>query len=139
MGVIYHRNDALEVNPPQGESNLSTEGSDWLWAVTAVYSLCCLAMYGLSYRARHGEKIFHYLFTVGLLVGSISYFSMASDLGFTVVETQLHRSDAATYQVFFVKYIFWLVEFAVLIIALGLVSGVSWATILFNVTLSWTW
>lgn len=64
---------------------------------------------------------------------------MASDLGFSVVVTSLNRGHAATYQVFFVKYINWVVSFAVVILALGLLSGVSWATIFFNVALAWTW
>jgi bacteriorhodopsin len=33
----------------------------------------------------------------------------------------------------------WFVGWTPLIIALGLVSGVSWATIAFNVALAWTW
>lgn len=74
-----------------------------------------------------------------MLVGAISYFSMASDLAWSVVATSLHRGDAATYQIFFVKYINWVVSFPVVIIALGLISGVSWATIFFNVALAWTW
>ena len=38
MGLILLRdNDALDVNPPAGEIHLSTHGSDWLWAVTAIY------------------------------------------------------------------------------------------------------
>jgi bacteriorhodopsin len=38
MAIIYSReNDALNVNPPAGDQNLSEHGSDWLWAVTAIY------------------------------------------------------------------------------------------------------
>ncbi|KAL6411325.1 putative heat shock protein 30 protein [Ilyonectria robusta] len=40
MPVIYIRNDVLDVNPPAGDSHLSTGGSDWLWAVTAIYTVC---------------------------------------------------------------------------------------------------
>jgi bacteriorhodopsin len=98
-----------------------------------------LAYYVLSFRPRHGEKIFHYLFTIALLVGAISYFAMASGLAYSVIPTELHTRDAATYQIFFAKYIFWVVAFPVIIIALGLVSGVSWATIFFNIFLAWIW
>jgi len=139
MVAIYSRNKALDINPPAGDSHLTKGGSDWLWAVTAIYTLCFLAYFVLGLKPRHGEKIFHYLFTIALLVGAISYFSMASDLAWSVVATSLHRGDAATYQIFFVKYINWVVSFPVVIIALGLISGVSWATIFFNVALAWTW
>jgi bacteriorhodopsin len=90
-------------------------------------------------RPHNGEKVFHYLFTIALLVGTIAYYAMASGLAYSVVQTHLHVEDAATYQIFFAKYIFWVVAFPIVSIALGLVSGVSWATIFFNVFLSWVW
>ncbi|KAM6505286.1 hypothetical protein FSOLCH5_014515 [Fusarium solani] len=139
MDFIYSRNDALEVNPQGGQSHLSEGGSDWLFAVMACFTLAFLAYYVLSFRPRHGEKIFHYLFTIALLVGAISYFAMASGLAYSVIPTHLYTRDAATYQIFFAKYIFWVVAFPVIIIALGLVSGVSWATIFFNIFLAWIW
>lgn len=39
MAVIFTRNDALNINPQAGDTHLSVGGSDWLWAVTAVYLL----------------------------------------------------------------------------------------------------
>jgi bacteriorhodopsin len=38
MTVLPRTNDALEVNPPAGDELLSTNGSNWLWAVTAIYA-----------------------------------------------------------------------------------------------------
>lgn len=40
MPAIYIRNDALNVNPPAGDTHLSRGGSDWLWAVMAIYTIC---------------------------------------------------------------------------------------------------
>lgn len=37
--MITPRNQALEINPPEGDQFLTTHGSDWLWAVTAVFVL----------------------------------------------------------------------------------------------------
>lgn len=38
MDLLVRRNDALDVNPPTGvDMSLSVNGSDWLWAVTAVH------------------------------------------------------------------------------------------------------
>ncbi len=37
MGVIARSNDALNINPPAGDQFLLEHGSDWLWAVTAIY------------------------------------------------------------------------------------------------------
>ena len=37
--IALCRNDALRVNPPQGDQYLSDGGSDWLWAVFTVFAL----------------------------------------------------------------------------------------------------
>jgi bacteriorhodopsin len=139
MDTIYARNDALRVNPQAGESHLSRNGSSWLWAVMSLFGVSFLAYFALSFRPRHGEKIFHYIFTITLLVATIAYFSMASGIGYSVIRQHLHIADAATYQVFFAKYILWVVAFPAIIIALGIVSGVSWATIFYNIFLAWVW
>ncbi|KAM0430467.1 hypothetical protein ACHAPT_005814 [Fusarium lateritium] len=139
MAVLFTRNDALHVNPQAGDTHLSTGGSDWLWAVTAVYLLSFLIFFALSFKAQHGERIFHYLFTIALLVGTISYYAMASGLAYSVIPTQRNRGHAISYQIFFAKYINWVVAFPVVILALGLLSGVSWATMLFNIFLAWIW
>jgi bacteriorhodopsin len=45
MGLIFARaNEALDINPPAGDQYLSTNGSDWLWAVTAVYTLSFVSL-----------------------------------------------------------------------------------------------
>ncbi|KAI0200532.1 heat shock protein 30 [Astrocystis sublimbata] len=141
MPVLLGRgNAALDVNPPAGSEELSVNGSDWLWAVTAIYVVSFLAFFGLTFVARSGEKIFHYLFTIALLVGSITYFAQASDLGFSVI-SQVNSSPrfALTRQIFWPKYVNWTVSFPAVITALGLLSGVPWATIIYNIFLSWTW
>jgi bacteriorhodopsin len=64
---------------------------------------------------------------------------MASDLGWKVIAQSLNEDQAVTYQVFWAKYVFWVVAFPTIVISLGLASGVSWATIVYNVFLSWIW
>lgn len=44
--ILPRANKALQINPPSGDQALSVGGSDWLWAVTAVFvlefvGLCC--------------------------------------------------------------------------------------------------
>ena len=139
VALAYRSNNALDYNPPAGDALLTTNGSNWLWAVTAVFLISFLAMAGLTFIARSGEKIFHYLFAIGLLVGTISYFASASDLGWSVIAQSNNIDTYATRQIFFTKYILWVVEFPVVIIATGLLSNVSWATIVYNIFLSWIW
>ncbi|KAI1753720.1 heat shock protein 30 [Xylaria castorea] len=141
MPVLFGRgNAALDVNPPAGSEELSVHGSDWLWAVTAIYVVSFLGFFGLTFVARSGEKIFHYIFTIALLVGSIAYFAQASDLGYVLVN-QVNSSPrlALSRQIFWPKYVNWVVSFPAVITATGLLSGVPWATILYNIFLSWTW
>lgn len=141
MAFLFPRdNDALNVNPPAGDQRLTVHGSDWLWAVTAVFALTFLALTGLTYVARGGERIFHYLFIIAAWTGMVAYFAMASDLGWSLIYQADNRDTyGPTRQIFFAKYIFWVVSFPVSLIALGLLSGISWATIFFNVALSWAW
>lgn len=45
MILLTRANDALAVNPPIGTTEfLSVGGSDWLWAVTAVYILTFVSL-----------------------------------------------------------------------------------------------
>jgi len=136
--ILARKNDALNVNPPAGDQQLSVGGSDWLWAVAAVFIVSWLAMFALVWIARGGERIFHYLFISALAVGSIVYFAQASDLGWSVVPQANNLQNGAR-QIFWAKYILWVVEFPVVIIALGLLSGISWATIFYEVFISWVW
>lgn len=39
MFLLERSNQALNINPPAGQQHLSVGGSDWLWAVTAVFAL----------------------------------------------------------------------------------------------------
>jgi bacteriorhodopsin len=139
MGLILlpRSNDALDVNPPVGTYHLVVHGSNWLWAVTAVYCVTLLGTIFTTYFAKQGEKIFHYLFTISLLTGSVAYFCMASDLGNVAVIAA--DNTPGTRQIFYARYINWFVGWTPMVIAVGLVSGVSWATIVYNVALVWAW
>jgi bacteriorhodopsin len=96
-----------------------------------------LATAGPSLR---GERIFHYLLTIAAFVGLIAYFSMASDLGSTPVRQYMNNGPGAlTRQIFYVRYIYWFVAWPLVLIALLLLTGLSWATILFAITLLEIW
>jgi bacteriorhodopsin len=97
MGLIARANEALTVNPPEGDSVFTVNGSDWLWAVTAIYCFSFVVFFALSFKPFSGERIFHYIFTVALLVGTICYYSWAADLAFVVVNGR---------QIFWAKYVF---------------------------------
>jgi len=139
MGLLIERaNQALEVNPPVGDTmSLTTGGSDWLWAVTALYLVITLFVAAHAYAARNGERIFHYLFTVALFSGFVAYFAMASDLASTPILVADSLYSPGTRQIFYAKYVNWFVGWTPLVIGLSLISGVSWATIIYNVAITW--
>lgn len=93
----------------------------------------------MGYKARMGEKIFHYIFAIAFFVAGISYFTYASDLAWVVGRTSNNTQNGATAQMFWVKYVNWVVQFPAAILVLGLISGVAWATIVYNIALSWIW
>lgn len=140
MAVLHIRNSALIDNPPGGNETLTTNGSNWLYTITTVFGVSLLALYALKFRARAGERFFHYLFIIATFVGMIAYFAMASDLAWSPVRqvNSLNHSGLIR-QIFWAKYVFWVVSFPAIIIALGILSGVAWATIAYNIALSWVW
>lgn len=93
----------------------------------------------LSFTAYESKRVFHYIFTMTLLVGAVTYFAQASDLGWSAVGQADQLGYGLTRQIFFAKYINWVVTFPSLVLALGLLSGVSWTTIISNIFISWFW
>ncbi|KAL2838527.1 hypothetical protein BJY01DRAFT_258005 [Aspergillus pseudoustus] len=140
MSLFQRANDALNVNPVSGvDEALSVHGSDWLWAVTAIYIASFFILLSMSFTGKESERVFHYLFTFVLLVGSITYYAQASNLGWSAAE-QVHNLDnGAIRQIFYAKYINWAVAFPSLSLALGLLSGISWTTIICNIAISVYW
>jgi bacteriorhodopsin len=72
---------------------------------------------------------------MALLVGATSYYAQASDLGWSSVE----QTDQHSHQIFYARYINWVVSFPALVLSLGLLSGISWTTIVLNIFLAWFW
>jgi bacteriorhodopsin len=141
MPVILSRSSggALDTNAPIGTYHITQHGSDWLFAVGALYTFAMLCVSAHAYVARNQERVFHYLFTISLFTGAIAYFTMASDLGNVAIIVADTLSSPGTRQIFYAKYINWFVGWTPLVIAVSIISGVSWATIVYNVALTWIW
>ncbi|KAJ5097764.1 hypothetical protein N7456_008485 [Penicillium angulare] len=140
MDLLSRGNDVLSVNPVSGvDEALAVHGSDWLWAVTAIFSLSLVGCLTMSFAAKESERVFHYLFTFVLMVGAITYFAQASDLGWSSVKQVNNIDNGTIRQMFWVKYVNWLVAFPSFALGLGLISGVSWTTIICNIALSIYW
>jgi bacteriorhodopsin len=109
--------------------------------VTAVFMLTFLVLFALTPRSTTiaGEKTFHHMLLIANLVGALTYYAAASDLGWSVVTQVNWLSTGLTRQIFFTKYILWVVSFPVAIISIGLLSGTPLRTILYQIFLAWTW
>jgi bacteriorhodopsin len=112
-------NDALHANPNvfsypvMSDINITTHGSDWYWAVTAVMAVSSFVFIGMSFRVGRERRIFHYITAAITLVASIAYFTMASNLGYAAIAVEFQRSNpkvAGIYrEIFYVRYIDWVV------------------------------
>jgi bacteriorhodopsin len=118
-GLTERSNDALRANPnvfiypTMSDINITTHGSDWYWAVTAVMAVSSFVFIGLSFRVPRERRIFHYITAAITLVASIAYFTMASNLGYAAILVEFQRSNpkvAGLYrEIFYVRYIDWVV------------------------------
>ncbi|KAL5366245.1 hypothetical protein BJX96DRAFT_180558 [Aspergillus floccosus] len=140
MDSLARGNDAIKVNPITGvDESLAVHGSDWLWAVTAIYCLALVSCLVMSFAAKESERVFHYLFTFSLMAGAITYYAQASNLGWSDLKQVDNLRNGVIHQVFWVKYTNWMLAFPSVTLALGLTSGVSWTTIICNIFLSLFW
>lgn len=79
------------------------------------------------------------MYTITFLVGAVTYYAQASDLGWSGIEQVNQRDNGSTHQIFWAKYVNWVVSFPSAALGLGLLSGVSWTTIFTNIFVSWFW
>ncbi|KAI0328825.1 heat shock protein 30 [Cubamyces sp. BRFM 1775] len=116
-------NEALDVNPPNATYNLSTHGSDWLWAVFSIFGLSLLIVTVWTFTRPRGTRLFHQIAIVVITTGALSYFSMASDLGATPIPVEFR--GFGTRQIWYVRYIQWFISFPLLLLELLLATGLS--------------
>lgn len=110
-------NEALDVNPPSVgiAFHITKEGSDWLWAAFSIFGFLTLVHCGFFvFTSSKANSMKKFLLTVPLFTNAIlayTYFTYASNLGYTATEVQFHHIDYPNRpdvrQVFYVKYIGW--------------------------------
>jgi len=142
MDFFKRTNDALRingntVNGGTADIHITTHGSDWYWAVCACMIVATFAFLGLAYTKPRSDRVFHYI-TAGItMVAAIAYFSMASNLGFTPIAVEFHRSahtvSGAYREIFYVRYIDWFITTPLLLMDLLLTAGMPWPTLLWVV------
>lgn len=138
-------NDAIRVNgnTAQGiaaDIAITVRGSNWYWAVCALMTVATLVFYGMSFTRPRSHRLFHYIIASITLISAISYFTKASNLGWTAVPVQFVRSNPKVAgflrQIFYVRYIDWFITTPLIILALLLTAAVPWSTILLTMFLA---
>ncbi|KAK6580629.1 hypothetical protein PZA11_006865 [Diplocarpon coronariae] len=140
--LVARANDALVANPNMflypaaSDINITTHGSNVYWAVTAVMAMSTLIFMGFSFRVARPHRIFYYI-TAGItLVASIAYFTMASNLGYAAIPVEFVRSNprvSGVYrEIFYVRYIDWVITTPLLLLDVLLTAGLPWPTILYT-------
>ncbi|KZT56573.1 family A G protein-coupled receptor-like protein [Calocera cornea HHB12733] len=123
-------NYALDANPSNSGIDINTNGSDWLWAVFATFLLTDLLFVGWSFSRRRGTRAFHILAIAILTVGTIVYYSMASDLGATPVTAEFYgvrhqdyAGEPATRAIWWCRYVMWFLTGPLLVLEVALASA----------------
>ena len=66
---------------------------------------------GLAMTRPRQQRVFHYITASVTMVAAVAYFSMASNLGFTPIEVEFHRTNPIVHgryrEIFYVRYIDW--------------------------------
>lgn len=122
-------NNALETNPPNADIYISTHASDWLWAVFAIMMVTDIGMMAWAWSLPKGRRTFHHLAVIILTTASIAYFSMASDLGATPIEVEYYDVPY-TRQIWYVRYIDWVITTPALLLTLVLATGLPLSDII---------
>jgi bacteriorhodopsin len=112
--IMEKRNDVFNYQPVTSPISITTHGSDFYWAVTAIMFASTLGCFAVMLRVPRSDRIFHYITGLITFVAGVAYFSMASNLGLTSVPVEYQRSNPVVAgdarEVFYARYIDWLVE-----------------------------
>lgn len=128
-------NDALHANPFNDVTqHITVRGSDWLWAVAAFMLFCDVVVFLWQFAVPRGQRVFHHLGLIILSTAAIAYFSMASGLGYTPIATEFAGPQGfaagVTRQIWYVRYIDWVITTPALLLEILLATGLPLSDII---------
>ncbi|KAL6939629.1 hypothetical protein ACO0RG_003474 [Hanseniaspora osmophila] len=152
-------NQAVSINPTSGiDIKITSHGSDWLWTCFSIFAFASVYYaFALLFKQKKNkitnltmETNFVYLIRLWIsAVMSYSYFTMASNLGYTGIQTEFHHvttndeSFGGIRQIFYSKFISWFLCYPSLILLLFtfnfdyLLLNVKIIKFLFNYLVQW--
>ncbi|SCW01648.1 LAFE_0E04258g1_1 [Lachancea fermentati] len=134
-------NEAIQINAPTGvDFHLTARGSDWLFSAFCFFLVLGLITIGLMFRKPAQERIFYMTAVAPLLFMAFTYFTVASDLGWTGIRAKYNHEKVSTQtefpgirQIFYARYVGWFLAMPWNIIAVGLMTGTPWIQTAFNI------
>jgi bacteriorhodopsin len=115
-----NKNDALGVNPfvVNGRTvdiHITTNGSDWYWAVMSLMGTTMLVILGTALMRPAPARIFHYILAAAAFVATVTHYSMASNLGWVPIDVEFQRMgnplvSGINRQIWWVRYCGWYVQ-----------------------------
>lgn len=135
-------NNAINTNPHTfddvtSDIAITTHGSNVYWAVCAVMTVATIGFLGWGYTKPRTHRVFHYITAAITMVAAIAYFTMGANLGWAPIEVQFQRANprvSGLYrEIFYVRYIDWVITTPLLLMDLLLTAGLPWPTILFTI------
>ncbi|KAK9234596.1 hypothetical protein V1525DRAFT_391293 [Lipomyces kononenkoae] len=133
--LLPRANEAVALNPVAADITirLTSHGSDWYWAAFCIFAVTALAYVVSAAFVPRAERIFHYFSIGAAFFASLTYFTMASNLGSTGIQTEFsHYMGGGVRQIFYARYIGWFLVSPLILTNILLFSGVAWPTILFT-------
>ncbi|KAF3045671.1 ion channel activity protein [Didymella heteroderae] len=139
--LVSRANHALDlngntVNGRTADIAITTHGSDLYFAICAAMGFAGFAFVGLAMRKHRRDRLFHYITAAVVFVACIAYFTMGSNLGFTPIQVEFPRNDPVVRgqyrEIFYVRYIDWVITTPLLLLDLLLTAGMPWPTILWT-------
>ncbi|PSK34921.1 Opsin-1 [Elsinoe australis] len=120
-------------NGGPADINIGPVGSDWYFAICALMGAATIAFVGLSITKPRQERIFHYITAGVTMVACIAYFTMGSDLGRIPIDVEFSRASlpGPTREIFYVRYIDWVITTPLLLLDLLLTAALPTPTILY--------
>ncbi|GAA5905951.1 hypothetical protein JCM5296_001299 [Sporobolomyces johnsonii] len=113
---------------------LTYQGSAWLYALFCVFAFTAFGLLFLSHGRPLGHRAFHFIATAILLITALTYWIMASNLGYAVIGTEFSRGGTLggpTRAIFYARYIDWVLTTPLLLLLLLLGTGFSLSRIFF--------
>jgi len=124
-------------NPPIIQ-HASAAGFRTLWVVFALMLIATITFGALSWTVPASKRLYHSLTTLIVLIATLSYFAMATGQGWTWHHVRIREShdhgipDTFRHvhrQLYWARYVDWLLTTPLLLVDLGLLAGLNGASI----------